>query len=130
MSERPRLFPPDPALLARCPVCEAPTITRISRLKLYLGAKERCRVCMAGWKFVWGRWLYHLPIAALFAVVLVAYLLLDLSLDGFVVIGAVVLAATLVPLFLPIEARLGDRLTNHAIRRIERRDAEDDAQLR
>ena len=45
-------------------------------------------------------------------------------LDGFVVIGAVVIAATIVPLFLPIEARLGDRLTNHAIRRIERSEDE------
>ena len=124
MTREPRFFPPDFERLAYCPVCDAPTITRVARLKLYLGAKERCHACMAGWKFTWGRWLYHLPIFVLFVLAVGAYILLDVSPDGFVVIGAVVIEATIVPLFLPIEARLGDRLTNHAIRRIERSEDE------
>ena len=34
---------------------------------------------MAGWKFTWARWLYHLPILATFLIVLAAYLLVDQS---------------------------------------------------
>lgn len=113
-------FPPDRETLVRCPVCDAPTVSRLARLRLYLGSKERCAECMAGWRFVWGRWLYHLPIFATFLAVLGAYLLLDATVDGFVVLGAVLLAATIVPLVLPIEARVGDRLTDHALRRRER----------
>ena len=124
MTRQDRAFLPDFDALTRCPVCAAPTITRLARLKLYLGAKERCAACMAGWKFTWGKWLYHLPIAAMFLIVVGAYILLDVSLDGFVVIGAVLIAATIVPLFLPVEARLSDRLTYHAIRRLEREEDE------
>ncbi|MEM9177759.1 MAG: hypothetical protein AAGC67_21320 [Myxococcota bacterium] len=117
-------FPPDRAELARCPVCLASTITTVARLRLYLGSKERCGDCMAGWKFTWARWLYHLPIAATFLVVLGAYHLVGIALDGFVVIVAVFLAALVAPLLLPIEARVGDRLTNHAIRRQEKKEDE------
>lgn len=107
-----------------CPVCGGETITTLARLRLYLGAKARCGTCMAGWKFVWSRWLYHLPIALTFLVVLGASMLAGVTVDDFVVIAAVLLAALVAPLLLPIEARVGDRLTNHAIRRQERRDEE------
>ena len=120
-------FPPDRAELARCPVCGEETITTVARLRLYLGAKERCRGCMAGWRFTWARWLYHLPIAGTFLIVLGAYTLAGIALDGFVVIAAVFLAALVAPLLLPIEPRIGDRLTNHAIRRQERSEEEREA---
>lgn len=107
-----------------CPVCGAETISTLARLRLYLGAKERCRACMAGWKFVWSRWLYHLPIALTFLVVLGVAMLAGVAVDDFVVIAAVLLAALVAPLLLPIEARVGDRLTNHAIRRQAGRDEE------
>lgn len=115
---------PDPAERSRCPVCGADTISILARLRLYLGAKERCDACMAGWKFVWSRWLYHLPIAVTFLVVLGATMVAGVAVDDFVVIAAVLLAALVAPLLLPIEARVGDRLTNHAIRRQERKEEE------
>ncbi len=115
-------FPPDRAELARCPVCGESTVSTLARLRLYLGAKERCSACMAGWRFTWARWLYHLPIAGTFLIVLGAYTLAGVALDGFVVIAAVFLAGLVAPLLLPIEPRVGDRLTNHAIRREEKRD--------
>ncbi len=108
-------------------MCGAETISTLARLRLYLGAKERCSECMAGWKFVWSRWLYHLPIAMTFLVVLGATLLSGIAVDDFVVIAAVLVAALVAPLLLPIEARVGDRLTEHAIRRQERRDEEAEA---
>ena len=121
MSEGDRLVPSEREARRHCPVCESPTIDTLGRLRLYLGAKERCVECMAGWKFVWGRWLYHLPVAAILLVFLVGYLLFDYVFPDAVVLVAVGIAALVAPLMLPVEARFGDRLTEHAIRRQERR---------
>ncbi|MCR9093285.1 MAG: hypothetical protein NXI30_03625 [bacterium] len=115
----------DQAERSRCPVCDAATISNLVRLRLYLGATERCSACMAGWKFTWSRWLYPVPIAATFLIVLGAYSVMSVALDDFAVIAAVSLAALVAPLLLPIEARVGDRLTDHAIRRHARREAEE-----
>lgn len=103
-----------------CPVCFEATITRFARTKLYLGIPERCPDCMGGWRFALGKWLYLLPLSAIFALELTALLLLGVLLNGLVVLAAIVLTIVFVPHFLEIEPRFGDRLTEHAIRRKER----------
>lgn len=112
--------------LSRCPVCEKPTVSRLARWKLYLGAKERCGNCMAGWRFVWGKWLYHLPIFVVFLLEIAIFSALEIVIDPFVVLVAVALPVILVPIFLPLAARLGDRLTDRSVRRQARETAESD----
>ena len=105
----------------RCPVCEHATVRTAARFWLYLGVKQRCPECMAGWKFTWAKWLYHIPIALILSIEIGMFLLVGFGLSSYLVIAAVAITVGVVPYLLPLEARVGDPMTDRAIRRWKER---------